>query len=216
MNKSNSRMDNLSSMEELILPDNNDAPILDMELALERVDGEMDLLEELAEIFLEDNQRLQQEIRTAIDNNDAEALEHAAHSLKGSVANFGAAAVTEAAFQMEGVAWENDRVGFRNYMDERNGMDIFGKTTADMVLEEVGIAGAPSYHEPGAWGMDVLKVGTSLGAGAIAYMFEDSLYRVGDSGAGSYHVVFQGPLRSRFRLDYEKWKLLNKGAYSNL
>ncbi|MDX2430009.1 MAG: DUF4861 family protein, partial [Bacteroides sp.] len=33
--------------------------------------------------------------------------------------------VTGAAFQMEGVAWENDKVGFRNYMDQRNGIDIF-------------------------------------------------------------------------------------------
>ena len=117
------------------------------------------------------------------------------------------AGVTEASFQMEGVAWENDRVGFRNYMDQRNGMDIFGKTTKDMVLEEVGVSGAPSYHEPGAWGMDVLKVGTSLGAGGIAYMSEDSLYRVGDSGTGTYNIVFQGPLRSRFRLDYKDWQI---------
>jgi hypothetical protein len=117
------------------------------------------------------------------------------------------AGVTEAAYQMEGVAWENDRAGFRNYMDQRNGMDIFGKTTTDMVLEEVGIEGAPSYHEPGEWGMDVLKVGTSLGAGGIAYLSRDSLYRVGDSGSGSYTIVFQGPLRSRFRLDYTNWKV---------
>lgn len=115
--------------------------------------------------------------------------------------------VTEAAFQMEGVAWENDKVGFRNYMDQRNGMDIFGKTTSEMVLEEVGIEGAPSYHEPGPWGMDVLKVGTSLGAGGIAYLFKDSLYRLGDNGSGSYEVVFQGPLRSRFKLDYPDWRL---------
>lgn len=117
------------------------------------------------------------------------------------------AGVTEAAFQMEGVAWENDRVGFRNYMDQRNGMDIFGKTTKDMVLEEVGVSGTPSYHEPGSWGMDVLKVGTSLGAGGIAYMSEDSLYRVGDSGTGTYDIVFQGPLRSRFRLEYKDWQV---------
>jgi len=117
------------------------------------------------------------------------------------------AEVTEATFQMEGVAWENDRVGFRNYMDQRNGMDIFGKTTDAMVLDQVGIEGAPSYHEPGEWGMDVLKVGSSLGAGAIAYMFGDSLYRVGDNGTGTYEVIFQGPLRSRFRLDYVDWQL---------
>ena len=39
---------------------------------------------------------------------------------------------------MEGSAWENDLVGFRNYMDQRNGMDIFGKTTPDMVLDQCG------------------------------------------------------------------------------
>jgi hypothetical protein len=108
---------------------------------------------------------------------------------------------------MEGVAWENDRVGFRNYMDQRNGMDIFGKTTSQMVLEDVGKKGGPSYHEPGDWGMDVLKVGTSLGAGGIAYLYRDSLYRVGDSGSASYEVVFQGPLRSRFRLIFSDWKV---------
>lgn len=112
---------------------------------------------------------------------------------------------TSEAFQMEGPAWENDKLGFRNYMDQRNGMDIFGKSTEKMVLEGVGIEGAPSYHEPGDWGMDVLKVGTSLGAGAIAYLYQDSLYRVGDNGAGSYEVEFEGSQRSRFKLSYENW-----------
>jgi len=115
--------------------------------------------------------------------------------------------VTSAAYQMEGVAWENDLVGFRNYMDQRNGMDIFGKTTSGMVLDRVGIAGEPSYHEPAEWGMDVLKVGTSLGAGGIAYLFNDSLYRVGDLGSGTYELIFEGPLRSRFELNFSDWKV---------
>ncbi len=115
--------------------------------------------------------------------------------------------VTEAAFQVEGAAWENDRVGFRNYMDQRNGMDIFGKTTSAMVMDGVGKKGEPSYHEPGEWGMDVLKVGTSLGAGGIGYMYKDSIYRVGDNGSGSYDIVFRGPLRSRFNLSYTDWTL---------
>jgi len=114
---------------------------------------------------------------------------------------------TSAAFQMEGPAWENDKVGFRNYLDQRNGMDIFGKTTKEMVLSTVGIEGAPSYHEPGDWGMDVLKVGTSLGAGGIAYRYQDSLYRVGDNGSGRYEVEFEGSQRSRFKLTYRNWKV---------
>ncbi|MBE0655141.1 MAG: DUF4861 family protein, partial [Bacteroidales bacterium] len=42
-------------------------------------------------------------------------------------------------FQMEGPAWENDKVGFRNYFDHRNGMDIFGKRTKNLVLMNVGL-----------------------------------------------------------------------------
>ena len=108
-------------------------------------------------------------------------------------------------YQMEGPAWENDLVGFRNYMDQRNGMDIFGKITREMVLDSVGLAGGPSYHEPDWWGMDVLKVGTSLGAGAIAYRMRDTLYRVGDNGSGSYIRRYEGPLRSGFDLTYTGW-----------
>jgi hypothetical protein len=113
-------------------------------------------------------------------------------------------------YQMEGPAWENDRVGFRNYLDQRNGMDIFGKLTPQMVLDSVGIASRQSYHEPDAWGMDILKVGTSLGAGSIGYLYNDSIYRVGDNGSGTYRVIFEGPLRSRFNLTYDPWMIGDK------
>ena len=115
--------------------------------------------------------------------------------------------ITGATFQMEGPAWENDLVGFRNYFDQRNGMDIFGKTTTAMVLDKVGIEGEPSYHEPGEWGLDVLKVGSSLGAGGIGYLYNDSIYRLGDNGSGTYEVLFRGPQRSRFELNYSPWML---------
>ncbi len=92
-------------------------------------------------------------------------------------------------------------------MDQRNGMDIFGKLTGEMVLDSVGIAGTPSYHEPDAWGMDILKVGTSLGAGGIGYMYKDSIYRVGDNGSGNYKPVFEGSQRSRFNLTFSNWNV---------
>lgn len=155
--------------------------------------------------------------RTGIHLGDArnnyQALDRA-NRLEGvSYDNY--AGITESSFQMEGVAWENDKVGFRNYMDQRNGMDIFGKTTSAMVLDEVGKKDGPGYHEPAAWGMDVLKVGTSLGAGGIAYMYKDSLYRVGDNGSGSFELLFQGPLRSRFVLAFENWKLADHPVQVN-
>ena len=115
---------------------------------------------------------------------------------------------TQKVWQMEGMAWENDRVGFRNYFDRRNGMDIFGKVTTEMVLDGVGYKDAPSYHEFNPeWGMDVLKVGNSLGAGSIAFWHNEKLYRVGDNGHGTCTVLSEGPLRSIFRFTFEGWQM---------
>jgi hypothetical protein len=106
-----------------------------------------------------------------------------------------------AVYQMEGPAWENDLVGFRNYYDARNGMDIFGKTVNEMVLDSAGIR-EQNYHLLDKWGMDILKVGNSLGAGAIAIGVGQSLYRVGPSEMGSYRLICEGPVRSMFELLY--------------
>lgn len=105
-------------------------------------------------------------------------------------------------FQMEGPAWENNLVAFRNYYDQRNSIDIFGKVVSDMVLDSVGIKGQ-DYHKMDYWGLDILKVGNSLGAGGIAIMVEDTLYRLGANGKGTYELVVEGPLRSIIRFHYE-------------
>ena len=71
-------------------------------------------------------------------------------------------------YQAEAISWENDKIGFRSYWDKRNGKDIWGKTTNKMVMDSVGLPNTPSYHEIQTWGSDILKVGNSLGAGALA------------------------------------------------
>lgn len=120
---------------------------------------------------------------------------------------------TKKYFQFEGPGWENDRVGFRNYFDERNGMDIFGKTTTDMVLQNVGID--EDYHALQTWGMDILKVGASLGAGSIALEIDGTLHRVAPGSEGSYELVANGPLRSIFRFRFNNW-VINENTYSVL
>lgn len=106
-------------------------------------------------------------------------------------------------YQMEGPGWENDLVGFRNYLDVRNGMDIFGKTTPDMILHEAGIVG--DYHEMLHWGMDILRVGSSLGAGSLALHKNDALHRVAPNADGYAEVITNGPLRSILRLQFNDW-----------
>jgi hypothetical protein len=108
-------------------------------------------------------------------------------------------------FQMEGPAWENDKVAFRNYYDARNGFDIFGKKVSYMVLDSVGII-AHSYHVPLHWGMDILKVGNSLGAGALAIEKGNEFYRFHNLEKGNLEIVADGPLRSILRLKFEGWK----------
>ncbi|MEO1381649.1 MAG: DUF4861 family protein [Bacteroidota bacterium] len=109
---------------------------------------------------------------------------------------------TQAKYQFEGIGWENDKVAFRNYLDLRNGMDIFGKTTSDMVLDRVGREGDASYHELQEWGMDILKVGSSLGAGSLAFWYQDSLIRLTGEDSDC-QILWEGPLRSRFQLNFQ-------------
>ncbi|XOV94633.1 MAG: DUF4861 family protein [Bacteroidota bacterium] len=114
---------------------------------------------------------------------------------------------SNAALQMEGPGWENERVAFRNYFDQRNGMDIYGKRIQTMVLDEVGVPGAPSYHDLQDWGQDILVVGNSLGAGALALQIGDSLHRIAPGADGSAKVLYEGPLQSAIRLQFDNWKV---------
>jgi HPt (histidine-containing phosphotransfer) domain-containing protein len=74
---------------------------LDRPFALSRVGGDLELLKEIAAIFLEDSPKILGEIRGALEKKDAQAVERAAHNLKGSVANFGARSTVEAALRLE-------------------------------------------------------------------------------------------------------------------
>lgn len=74
---------------------------LDTSAALARVGGDEELLKEIAEIFLDEYPAALVEVRRAAESGDANALQHAAHSLKGSIANFGAKTAYDAALRLE-------------------------------------------------------------------------------------------------------------------
>jgi two-component system sensor histidine kinase/response regulator len=75
--------------------------ILNHRLALERVEGDEELLREVAQLFLDDYPRALGEIRDAVVAGDAKRLEREAHGLKGAAANFGADKVVSAALTLE-------------------------------------------------------------------------------------------------------------------
>jgi PAS domain S-box-containing protein len=74
---------------------------LDEALALSRVGGDIELLKEVVGLFLDDYPKALEKVRNAIAANDASAVEHHAHSLKGSVSTFGAKDVFESALALE-------------------------------------------------------------------------------------------------------------------
>jgi HPt (histidine-containing phosphotransfer) domain-containing protein len=79
----------------------NQIAILDRAVALERVGGDSELLQEMAQLFLQEYPSQLEAVRAAVRERDAKALERSAHSLKGSVGNFGAAAAQDAALRLE-------------------------------------------------------------------------------------------------------------------
>ena len=106
-------------------------------------------------------------------------------------------------YQFEGPGWESEVVAFRSYFDSRNGKDIFGKTERQLYVDSMGLG--ENYHSLQPWGMDVLKVGSSLGAGALALLKNDSLYRLGETAQARFEVLADGPVRARLKLSYEGW-----------
>ena len=90
----------------------------DLDSALSRLEGDKELLKEIAGIFIEDCPKLLSEIKKAIESKNGMELEQAAHSLKGSVGNFGAEQAFKAALNLETIGKTN------NLEKAQNGFEI--------------------------------------------------------------------------------------------
>lgn len=132
-------------------------------------------------------------------------------------------------YQTDGPSWENDKVGFRHYLDGRNSKDVFGKKVSYMSPKNVGINAAgvteDNYHVMEDWGRDILSVGTSLGVGGISFLIgDDRLRRLGiiegDPKGNVDSTVFtifsEGPVRSVIHFDYRNWRPLDENRAYNL
>lgn len=115
-------------------------------------------------------------------------------------------AIGDHLFRYEGPGWESDKVGYRLYFDERNVIDIFGKKVSDIVLPGVGQPGT-DYHADAPWGMDVLKVGDSLGIGGVGMFVNGEVHRVDSARTMSVDILDDGVLRSRVRIRHEDWSI---------
>jgi two-component system sensor histidine kinase/response regulator len=75
--------------------------LFDKAVALARVGGDVELLKEIATLFLDDYPKSLSELRRAVESGDARLVERTAHGIKGSVSNFGARPAVDAAILLE-------------------------------------------------------------------------------------------------------------------
>ena len=110
----------------------------------------------------------------------------------------------------EGPGWESDKVGYRFYLDQRNATDVFGKKVSEPVLQQVGVEDFETYHHMQPWGMDVMKVGTSLGVGSIGAMQKGSAIRVEKTDSVTCRISENGNVYSSILTKYYGWKVGSK------
>lgn len=78
---------------------------------LEIIDGDAEMLHQLVQVFSDDMPSQLGQIEAAIRKGDSDELRRSAHLFKGSVANFGAALLTDKALQLEIKGRKGDLTG---------------------------------------------------------------------------------------------------------
>ncbi len=118
----------------------------------------------------------------------------------------------DALYRIEGPGWESDKIVYRYYLDSRNRNDIFGKKNDGLVLQKLGVHdlvsnSMESYTKMLDWGMDIFKVGESLGIGSIAMWHDSKPVTVSDVDSVKCYVAENGPMLSGIYTKYLGWKV---------
>ena len=82
-------------------PTPSPVPLIDRQAALSRMGDDLELLQEMAAMFIRDVPRLMADLVAALEAEDADEAARAAHSIKGLASNFGALPCMEAALVIE-------------------------------------------------------------------------------------------------------------------
>jgi hypothetical protein len=130
-------------------------------------------------------------------------------------------------YQTDGPSWENDKVGFRHYLDGRNAKDVFGKRIPAITPENVGInsvgAVEDNYHVMYDWGRDIFPVGSSAGLGGFALLVNNETTRLGiltndplnNIEKTTFKIVCEGSENSVLSYKYHNWKVSGKNYQIN-
>lgn len=109
--------------------------VLNLEVALELMNGDTDLLIKILQIFVDDTPRKMNGLRNALDSADADAIRLEAHSLKGSSANIGAELFRELASRIEQAGKEHQIETAKELFEKLESELIRLKTRIATVIE---------------------------------------------------------------------------------
>ena len=124
----------------------------------------------------------------------------------------------DALYRIEGPGWESELITYRYYLDARNRNDLFGKKKHELILQKVGVNdlvsnSQESYTKMLDWGMDIFKVGESLGIGSIGMWSNDKVVTVSTTDSVIAAIATNGPIRSDVYTKYYGW-LVGKNKYN--
>ena len=78
--------------------------IFDLPGTLRRLGGDTNLLSDLVQLYQEDSPGLLSRLHAGIESHQTDEVRHAAHSLRGLAANFGAGVLTQSLLRLEETA----------------------------------------------------------------------------------------------------------------
>ncbi len=129
----------------------------------------------------------------------------------------------DALYRIEGPGWESDLITYRFYLDSRNRNDIFGKKVNELVLQKIGVNDLVSnsqetYTKMLDWGMDIFKVGESLGIGSIGMWYNNKVFTVSKTDSVECIIAENGPISSDVYTKYYGWQVgkVKYNLFSNL
>ena len=104
--------------------------LIDWTTALEGVDGDRELLKSVIVVFLEESQRLLQELKSAVQAQDTAAVRSRGHSLKGAMLGVGAFATADLAQALEMGAGDGSLQSMTETLEELE--QDYGRITAEL------------------------------------------------------------------------------------
>jgi HPt (histidine-containing phosphotransfer) domain-containing protein len=92
--------------------------IIDLDGVKQRLDGDLELWVELVQMFVDTHEEYLFNIATPLQQDQTEATMRALHTLKGALANIGAAKAAEIAREFEMIAKKNELEAVKNRYPE--------------------------------------------------------------------------------------------------